>query len=193
MRLGAMEVEAAAKAAAGNWRHFECFAWHRDLDDADQWCIVDANNRDRGLLHQSNAAAIEAAMEPFLGGDVMAEQQIRKELPQSDLLNIPLATQHPIFVGDCARMPPNASDDRVDRHPSCLSKRPRIWRRAQIGPMHLGHTAVLPFWCHTAILPSMAGNAKLLTPANFGKIAPKLPYARYQSVANPPGVFLIPR
>jgi hypothetical protein len=59
--------------------------------------------------------------------------------------------------------------------------------------MHLGHTAVLPFWCHTAILPSMAGNAKLLTPANFGKIAPKLPYARYQSVANPPGVFLIPR
>jgi hypothetical protein len=73
MRLGEMELEAAAKAAAGNWRKFECFAWHRDLDDGDQWCIVHTHNRDSRLLDQSNAAAIDKAMEPFLGGDVMAE------------------------------------------------------------------------------------------------------------------------
>ena len=29
MRLGEMDVEAAANAAAGNWKKFECFAWHR--------------------------------------------------------------------------------------------------------------------------------------------------------------------
>ena len=73
MRLGEMELEAAAKAAAGNWQKFECFAWHRQPDNAENWAIVYANNRDSGLLDQSNAAAIEAAMEPFLGGDVMAE------------------------------------------------------------------------------------------------------------------------
>ena len=27
--LGELDLEAAAKAAAGNWRKFQCFAWHR--------------------------------------------------------------------------------------------------------------------------------------------------------------------
>ena len=69
MRLGEMELEAAAKAAAGNWRHFDCFCWHRQPNDADQWAIVYTHNRDSGLLDQSNAAAIEAALEPFTEGD----------------------------------------------------------------------------------------------------------------------------
>jgi hypothetical protein len=73
MRLGEMELAAAAKVAAGNWRTFECFAWHRDLDDAENWTIVYTHNRDSGLLDQSNTAAIHKAMEPFLGGNVMAE------------------------------------------------------------------------------------------------------------------------
>ena len=73
MRLGEMELEAAAKVAAGNHRTFQCFAWHRQPDDAENFCIVYTHNRDSGLLDQSNAAAIDKAMEPFLGGDVVAE------------------------------------------------------------------------------------------------------------------------
>ena len=73
MRLGEMDLEAAAKAAAGNWQEFDCFAWHRQPKDADNWAIVYTHNRDSGLLDRSNAAAIEAALEPFLGGDVVAE------------------------------------------------------------------------------------------------------------------------
>ena len=73
MRLGEMELVAAAKAAAGNWKTFESFAWHRDLNDADQWTIIYTHNRDSGLLDQSNTAAIDKAMEPFLGGDVASE------------------------------------------------------------------------------------------------------------------------
>ncbi len=67
MQLGELDLEAAAKAAAGNWKHFECFCWHRqnDLPGADQWCIVYTHHRDSGLLDQSNSAAIEEAMERF--------------------------------------------------------------------------------------------------------------------------------
>jgi hypothetical protein len=73
-----MDVEAAAKAAVGNWRDFESFAWHRarDLLRPDDWTIVYTHHRDSGLIDQSNAAAIEEAMEPFLKGndpDVVAE------------------------------------------------------------------------------------------------------------------------
>jgi len=78
MRLGEMDLEDAAKAAAGNWRKFTCFCWNRarDLDDADQWAILYTNNRDSGLLDESNAAAIDKALGPFTqaeDSDVMAE------------------------------------------------------------------------------------------------------------------------
>ena len=71
MRLGEMDLEAAAKAAAGNWKHFECFCWHRqgDIPDADNWAIIYTRNRDSGLLDQSNADAIEEALERFTQGD----------------------------------------------------------------------------------------------------------------------------
>lgn len=71
MRLGEMELEAAAKAAAGNWRKFQCFVWdrERDLDDPASWAVVYTHNRDSGLLDQSNAAAIEAALTPFTESD----------------------------------------------------------------------------------------------------------------------------
>ncbi len=69
--LGELDLETAAKEAAGNWQHFDCFCWHRvaDLDDAEQWAVVYTHHRDSGLLDQSNADAIGKALEPSLEGD----------------------------------------------------------------------------------------------------------------------------
>jgi len=66
--LSELDVESAAKEAAGNWQSFDCFCWHRsrEIEDADQFCIVYTNHRDSGLLDQSNAEAISEAMQPFL-------------------------------------------------------------------------------------------------------------------------------
>jgi hypothetical protein len=77
--LGELGLEEAAKQAAGNWRRFECFSWHRatDLDDGGNWAILYTHNRDSGLLDVSNAAAITAALAPFTEGndpDVVAER-----------------------------------------------------------------------------------------------------------------------
>ena len=69
MNLGEMELEAAAQAAAGNWRKFDSFAWHRRPDDAETWAIFYTHHRDSGILDQSNAAAIETALTPFTEGD----------------------------------------------------------------------------------------------------------------------------
>ena len=69
--LGEMELTAAAQAAAGNWRQFQCFCWdrERDLDYPENWTIIYTHNRDSGLLDQSNAAAIEKSMESFTEAD----------------------------------------------------------------------------------------------------------------------------
>lgn len=65
--LGTLDLEDAAKKAAGNWQHFDSFFWFRDseLEDADQWAIIYTHHRDSGLLDQSNASVIEKALEPF--------------------------------------------------------------------------------------------------------------------------------
>lgn len=76
MKLGEMQLEAAAKEAAGNWRQFNSFAWHRssDLKKPDDWAIIYTHHRDSGILDQSNAAAIEEALTPFTEtGDVVFE------------------------------------------------------------------------------------------------------------------------
>jgi hypothetical protein len=76
MKLGEMKLEDAAKEAAGNWQHFDCFSWHRssELNDAENWTIIYTHHRDSGLLNQSNADAIERELTPFLKGkDVVAE------------------------------------------------------------------------------------------------------------------------
>lgn len=71
MKLATLELDDAAKQAAGNWQSFNCFVWFRDreLNDADQWAVIYTSNRDSGLLDQSNAAVIEKAMQPFTEGD----------------------------------------------------------------------------------------------------------------------------
>lgn len=65
------DVESAAHALAGNWRKFECFAWHRghDLPDADNWLIHYTSHRDSGLLDQSNEHAISKRLDPFTQDD----------------------------------------------------------------------------------------------------------------------------
>ena len=69
--FGELTVEEAAKEAAGNWRNFECFVWHRqsEIADPDNWAIMYTHHRDSGLLDQSNASVIEKTLEPFTIGD----------------------------------------------------------------------------------------------------------------------------
>jgi hypothetical protein len=76
--LGELTLEEAAQEAAGNWRKFDCFCWHRsrDVNESGNWAILYTHNRDSRLLDQSNAAIIDQAMESFADGDdpdVMAE------------------------------------------------------------------------------------------------------------------------
>ena len=69
--LGLLDLEEAAKEAAGNWRHFDCFCWHRktDLERPEEWAIFYTHHRDSDLLDQSNAEVIAEAMEKFTKGD----------------------------------------------------------------------------------------------------------------------------
>lgn len=69
--LGTLNLEEAARKAAGNWQHFDSFVWFRDreLEDAEKWAVIYTHHRDSGLLDQSNAAAIAEALEPFSEGD----------------------------------------------------------------------------------------------------------------------------
>ena len=66
-----MTLEDAAKRAAGNWRKFGCFCWHREreLADPDNWAIFYTHHRDSDLLDQSNAAVIQKTLERFTEGD----------------------------------------------------------------------------------------------------------------------------
>lgn len=66
-QLGELELEEAAKEAAGNWQRFQAFAWwrEREIEDSDNWSIIYTHHRDSGLLDQSNAEVISKAMEPF--------------------------------------------------------------------------------------------------------------------------------
>ncbi len=64
-------VEEAAEEAAGNWRGFDCFSWHRqnDIKKPDDWAIIYTHHRDSDLREQSNAEVIAEAMRPFSEGD----------------------------------------------------------------------------------------------------------------------------
>lgn len=73
--IGDLDIESAAKEAAGNWMEFDCFSWDKanELEDSDQFCIVYTRHRDSKLVEISNAEAIAEAMEPFLDQDVFEE------------------------------------------------------------------------------------------------------------------------
>lgn len=66
-----MSIEDDAKEAVGNWRSFSDFGWSRqyEIDDLDNWAIFYTHNRDSRLLEESNADAINEAMEPFTDGE----------------------------------------------------------------------------------------------------------------------------
>ena len=70
-QIAQLDLEDAARMAAGNWQKFECFAWFRqkDLEDPGNWFIAYTYHRDSGLLDQSNAAAIAKVLEPFTEND----------------------------------------------------------------------------------------------------------------------------
>jgi len=67
-----MDLNDAAKQAAGNWAKFSSFCWFQKPDRPEDWAIIYTHNRDSGLLDQSNAAVIEKAMQPF-ADDVVFE------------------------------------------------------------------------------------------------------------------------
>jgi hypothetical protein len=69
--IGEITLEDAAREAAGNWRSWTCFVWDRkyELADPEEWSIIYTQNRDSGLLDQSNAEVIAKALMPFSTGD----------------------------------------------------------------------------------------------------------------------------
>ena len=66
-----LDLESAAKEAAGNWQHFDCFCWYRKRTSTTPTIgpFVYTHHRDSGLLDQSNAEVIAEAMEKFTKGD----------------------------------------------------------------------------------------------------------------------------
>ena len=71
MKLGEIELDESARESAGNWQNFNCFVWFRakELEDPENWSVIYTHNRDSGLLDQSNASVIQAALKPFTVGD----------------------------------------------------------------------------------------------------------------------------
>ena len=69
--LGLLDLEEAAKEAAGNWQEFDCFCWLRksDLERPEDWAIIYTHHRDSELREQSNAEVIAEAMRKFAKGD----------------------------------------------------------------------------------------------------------------------------
>ena len=66
--LGTLDLDEAAKKAAGNWQHFDSFIWFRDrdLEDSENWSVIYTHHRDSTLLDQSNAAVIAEALEALI-------------------------------------------------------------------------------------------------------------------------------
>src|SRR5436190_14658376 len=71
-RIGELDLEDAANAAAGNWRRFQCFVWLRDneIEDPQNWTVIYTHHRDSGLLDQSNAAVIRESLATYANAEV---------------------------------------------------------------------------------------------------------------------------
>ncbi len=70
-RIGELDLEDAAKEAAGNWQEWDSFAWFRDsdLEKPDDWFIYYGHHRDSTLLDRSNSIQISKALQPFIEAD----------------------------------------------------------------------------------------------------------------------------
>jgi hypothetical protein len=60
--IGCLELEEAAAQAVGNWIEYRDFGWP-DAPDPRYWTRIELSHRDSGVLDQSNAAAIESALD----------------------------------------------------------------------------------------------------------------------------------
>lgn len=71
-RIGELDLEDAAKEAAGNWQEWDSFAWFRDsdLEKPEDWFIYYGHHRDSTLLDRSNSVQIGMALKPFIDADI---------------------------------------------------------------------------------------------------------------------------
>ena len=69
--IGDLDLEEAAKEAAGNWAHWNSFAWFRDsdLEKPEDWFIYYGHHRDSTLLDRSNSIQIGKALKPFIDAE----------------------------------------------------------------------------------------------------------------------------
>ena len=70
-RIGELDLEDAAKEAAGNWQEWDSFAWFRDseLERPKDWFIYYGHHRDSTLLDRSNSIQMSKALQPFIEAD----------------------------------------------------------------------------------------------------------------------------
>lgn len=74
MSIATLSIEDATKQAAGNWRKFDCFAWHDKPENPEEWTIVYVRNRDSGLLEESNHCMLTQELIPDINyGHVRCE------------------------------------------------------------------------------------------------------------------------
>ncbi|KAA0131590.1 hypothetical protein FYZ48_25985 [Gimesia chilikensis] len=69
--LGELDLEDAAKDAAGNWQRWDSFAWFgaSDRERPEDWFIYYGHHRESGLLDRSNSVQISKALKPFIDAD----------------------------------------------------------------------------------------------------------------------------
>jgi hypothetical protein len=69
--IGDLDLEDAAKEAAGNWKRWNSFAWFRDseLERPQDWFIYYSHHRDSTLLDRSNCVQIDKALRPFIDAE----------------------------------------------------------------------------------------------------------------------------
>ena len=68
------DLDTIAKQLKGNWRKFDSFIWGESPEDEDAWTIVYTHHRDSDLIDVANAEAISKAMQPYLDGDDLREE-----------------------------------------------------------------------------------------------------------------------
>lgn len=71
--IATMDIEDAAREAAGNWKRFDSFDWYSEPEDnPEDWTIAYTHHRDSGIIDRCNAEVIAEALDGF-GEDVKPE------------------------------------------------------------------------------------------------------------------------